>query len=239
MLQLFFFVIIQLLTNVIWSQVSPLTFENMVINHPLTDSVQQIVVNRLNQGTVVTSKTLTYVINKISNTNQRLAFIDSILKQSYLEDELRAKIIYLKLFFIQNSGNLNSDSSYIAISQQYSNSFHHIYENELIHFAKWKFRLGNVYKYVNNEQAEIAYNQVLQVSAYGITEAFSNEIHKLQTEAIIGLLQCARGDALKLKSIFIPYPFEMVAFPYYKQYMEELGEKVEFRSSLPKFFKKN
>jgi hypothetical protein len=151
----------------------------------------------------------------------------------------------MKLFFIQTTPSSTSmprkrsDSIYIAISNNHFAAFQAAYEKELLRYTEWNATLGYNCKGVNNEAADSAYCRVLQVQAYGVSENVLTQIEKLQEQAIIGRLECARGNARKLKNIPIPYPFEMVAFPFYKQYMEELGEKVEFQSSLPKFFKKD
>jgi hypothetical protein len=217
------------------AQQSPKNFERAILSTNKVNNVTiDLIFNKLDSGYVVTWATLENAIERLDTIIKKIILIDSFLKYDYWESEMKLKLVSKKLFYYRNCDEelrrAFADSLIVTTFQEHDLLFREHYYETLRGYSTWHHELGRCYlkTFRNPDKAEKAYIEVLGVPFYGIKdESTKYHIKELHLEAIIGRLEAARGNAFRLKNIVIPLPFEHKAFPLYKAFMEELGEKVE------------
>jgi hypothetical protein len=229
------------------AQQSPKNFELAIlsmnkVNQPTID----LIFSKLDSGYLVTWATLEYAIERLDTIRKKIVFIDSLLKYDFWDTGMKLKLVYKKLFYYRNGdeelSRKSADSLIVSTLQTNYALFKENYYETLRDYTTWHNELGRCYlkTFWNLDKAESAYIEVLRVPFYEIRDGKTMyHIRELHIQAIIGRLEAARGNAFRLKNILIPYSLEQDAFPIYKAYMEELGEKVEEPKYPPILIKKN
>lgn len=217
---------------------SPVDFEKKILSYEtISASTQQEVYDKAKEGLYIKWSTILYVIQRIDGTKNKIAFIDSLQKIVYWDNEMKINLFNEKLYFLVNNDNdtpkREVDSLYISLSIANKKLISDDYHSNLIQYAKWNLEIGDSYyrTFLDFEKADKFFLEVLAINVFAIKDAnASRTLDVLYQSALLGRLECARGSVHKLKNIVIPPAFYDRVLPIYKAYMIELGEKPEINN---------
>lgn len=211
---------------------SPLDFEKKILSYEtISASTQQEVYDKAKEGLYIKWRTILYVIQRIDGTQNKIAFIDSLQKIVYWDNEMKINLLNQKLYYLINNGDQipkrEADSLYISLSIANKKLMSDNYHSNLIQYAKWNLQVGNSYYriFLDFEKADKFFLEVLAINIFEMRDENTVKILEVLYEsALLGRLECARGSVHKLKNIVIPPAFYDRVLPIYKAYMAELGE---------------